>query len=103
MKTAKIYWIRKKEHTDVYSEGYIGVARDVESRIYRHRRHAKNGTHVNTVLQEILLENDYTLDIIYEGEESDCYLKEQEFRPKYRIGWNITPGGHGGSTTLGMK
>jgi hypothetical protein len=103
MKNAFVYWIRNITHTDVNKQGYVGVARDVENRIYRHKLEASKGQHQNNILQEVLFNDDTTIDVIFYGKEEDCYLKEFELRPTYRIGWNIVPGGQGGSTTLGMK
>ena len=103
MKTASVYWIRKPNHTDLTKEGYIGVARNVSGRLIRHKNLALRGQHPNNLLQEVLLQDDTILEVIFSGNETECYSKESELRPNYRIGWNIVPGGHGGSTTLGMK
>lgn len=103
MKNASVYWIKKTTHNDVTKEGYVGVARNVEKRIQRHKLHASKGQHQNNLLQEILFDDDTIVEVIFYGKEDDCYSKEFELRPTYRIGWNIVPGGHGGSTTLGMK
>jgi hypothetical protein len=103
MHNAVVYWIRLENHTNVLQEGYVGVARNLEKRISRHRRLALLGKHQNTQLQDVLSSNAYTVDILFSGDEAECYIKEFELRSYYRIGWNIVPGGNGGSTTLGMK
>jgi hypothetical protein len=103
MENAYVYWIKKATHTDVNKEGYIGVARDIKNRIYRHKLQASKGQHQNNLLQEILFDDDTIVEVIFYGKEEDCYLKELELRPSFRICWNIVPGGQGGSTTLGMK
>lgn len=103
MKTAVVYWIRSSVHSDPLKEGYIGVAEDLEYRIARHKRDAALDKHANSKLRDVLLSEDYVVDIVYSGVDVDCYKKELELRPAYRIGWNIVPGGHGGSTIKGMK
>ena len=104
MKTAVVYWIRHKNHTDVFQEGYVGVARNFKKRIQRHIHSVNKNKHSNYHLQEALNDlDDIIMDIIFEGEEKLCYIKEYEYRPQYNIGWNIVPGGSTGSTTLGKK
>ena len=103
MKNASVYWIRKISHTEISKEGYVGVARNVEKRLYRHKRLASQRKHENALLQEVLFENDTVVEVVFYGKEEECYKKEKELRPGYKIGWNIVPGGHGGSTSLGMK
>jgi hypothetical protein len=103
MQTASVYWIRNPNHTDMTKEGYIGVARNVSDRVYRHKKQASKGQHPNNLLQEVLLQDDIIVEVIFFGDEKECYEKESELRPNYKIGWNIVPGGHGGSTALGMK
>ena len=103
MKNAFVYWIKKPTHNDIKKQGYIGVARNVEKRLYRHKRLVSQNKHENHFLQEVLLDGDTLVEIIFCGQEKDCYEKEKELRPNYMIGWNIVPGGHGGSTSLGMR
>lgn len=98
-----VYWIHLERHKDPKTEGYIGVANDPIKRLKKHKILSKNNKHPNSVLSEVLKTENYLMTIIYEDTESNCYLKEFELRPDYRIGWNICPGGEGGSTTLGKK
>jgi hypothetical protein len=97
MQTSSLYWIRKLHHTDITKEGYVGVARDFSGRIYRHKNAAKKGQHQNNLLQEVLLQDDTIVEVIFFGDEKDCYEKEYELRPFFNLGWNIAPGGKGGS------
>lgn len=103
MKTAVVYWIRNKNHSNVLTEGYVGVARNLGKRISRHKRDAFFQKHQNKNLQKVLLTDDYTIDIIFSGLVEECYEQEHTLRSNYRIGWNIVPGGYGGSTNLGKK
>jgi len=103
MNIACVYWIRKKHHNDCKSEGYIGVARNVQKRFNRHVKQALNKNHKNKNLILHLFDNDIVVETLFVGDETECYLKEFQLRPNYRIGWNVVPGGHGGSTSLGKK
>jgi hypothetical protein len=96
-----VYWIHLDQHKDYKTEGYIGVAKDPIKRLKKHKTLSKNNKHPNSVLSEILNSGYYLMTLIYEDTDSNCYLKEFELRPGYRIGWNICPGGEGGSTNLG--
>lgn len=103
---ASIYWIRTKEHSDMYSEGYIGVTRNLNRRIKTHKHLAENNAHVNEKLKEslVLFKDSILIDVIFSGEEQECYDKEFELRPRKNIGWNIDIGGKGcNSGTSGMK
>lgn len=84
-----IYWVRDPSHTDPYSEGYIGITgRSVEERFAEHGdRFGSN------VIKEVLL-TDIT-------EEHSIQL-EEHYRPSWRIGWNIAPGGKLGRRPPGI-
>ena len=96
---ASVYWIHKQEHTDPSKEGYIGVSINAEKRMLNHYNMVVEGIHKNPHLTNAI--NLYGWDslikeIIFIGEEYECYLKEAELRPTKALGWNIAPGGHRG-------
>ena len=86
-----VYWIRHQDHTDIFSQGYVGVSANPKLRWYHHLRqptnsHMKNAIDKygwdNLVKQIVLISNnDYCLDI------------EKKLRPCDFIGWNATVGG----------
>lgn len=86
-----VYWIRHVDHTDMFSQGYIGISKNTEQRFKNHVRqptnvHMKNAINKygwdNLVKQIILIaDNEYCLDI------------EKKLRPVDFIGWNATAGG----------
>ena len=98
-----VYWIHLKNHKDFNSEGYIGVAKNPLNRFNKHKNLSKNNKHPNKILSENLNSGNCLLTIIFEDTDLNCYKKEFELRPNYRIGWNICPGGEGGSTNLGKS
>lgn len=104
MNNASVYWIHRKVHGSPVTEGYVGVARCVETRYLDHLSKTKLKKHINPHLANAIeAYGDITYTVLFEGPEADCYTKESELRPAYKIGWNLVPGGHGGSTTLGTK
>lgn len=101
---AIVYWIHYKDHTDPYSQGYVGVTVDFERRIKSHINEAKNGIHSNEFLRQHLTHNDIQIDILHIDEELVCYELERKYRPELNIGWNISKGGgEGGVIRTGYK
>jgi predicted GIY-YIG superfamily endonuclease len=86
-----VYWIRHQDHTDMFSQGYIGISNNVKRRMINHfnqptNTHMKNAINKygwkNLVKQVVLVaDNDYCLDI------------EKKLRPVDFIGWNQNAGG----------
>jgi group I intron endonuclease len=96
---ASIYWIHLVEHTDIYTQGYVGVSKNMDRRINDHIRKLTTNTHTNPHLKYAF--NKYgwekvVVDIFWCGEEKYCYVLENTLRPSKNIGWNITIGGHRG-------
>ena len=84
-----IYWIKKKDHQDILSEGYVGYSNNPER---RYEEHKKSNSRLGRVIQKH--ESNIDLIVVYKFEsEKEALLKEKELRPKQRIGWNIAQGG----------
>lgn len=93
MKQCYVYWIHLPEHTDMFSQGYIGITtQGVEERFKEHvalsklsgvilsRAIKKHGSSV--IVKTVLIgSTEYCLDIEY------------KLRPSDRIGWNTVAGG----------
>jgi hypothetical protein len=86
-----VYWVRHQDHTDIFSQGYVGISCKPKFRWNSHLNRPTN-THMknaiakygwaNLVKQVVLIaDNDYCLDI------------EKKLRPVDFIGWNQTAGG----------
>lgn len=102
---AFIYWIHIPEHTDMYSQGYIGVSIDPSRRLWQHRNDASKDKHCNFHLSQALKKyhSNIIQTIIFEGDESACYSLEEQIRPTENIGWNINKGGERPPSALGRK
>lgn len=90
-----VYWIRKKEHTNAYSEGYIGVTHDIKRRWREHKTEAFMNRHPNSFLGNSIkkYKDDLIYEILFVGNEDDCYKYEEFLRPTQNIGWNLRSGG----------
>jgi predicted GIY-YIG superfamily endonuclease len=95
-----VYWIRRSTHTDIKTEGYIGISKNPEKRWRGHRSKGNN-----TNLGKALKKYD---DIVYEIVEKldgvdEAKVMERSLRPDIYIGWNIVTGGGGGVMTEETK
>ncbi len=88
-----VYWIRRDIHSDIYSEGYVGITKDLNERIRSHKKN-KRRSHFTSAIKK------YNLDVLQkEIIHSDLSLekaleREQHYRPKENIGWNSQRGGY---------
>jgi group I intron endonuclease len=97
---AVVYWIRAPHHTDIFTEGYVGVTtQTAEKRFDKHVKDAKRGSEL-AVHQAIRKYGDkITVEVVIEGSEDYCYLMENKLRPEPHIGYNIAMGGNVSCTT----
>ena len=87
-KVYTVYWIRNKENTDPFCEGYIGVSANFNYRIRRYKQPGQKSH-----LYEKFL-NGAIVSVIAKGLfEHEALLLEKKFRPKRNIGWNYNSGG----------
>jgi hypothetical protein len=94
-----VYWIHLKDHTNILTEGYLGVSNEPDIRKRNHFRYLNENTHCNTKLQNAVnkygIEN-IVMSIILVADTNYCYELEKKLRPENGIGWNIAAGGNGG-------
>ena len=86
-----VYWIRAPEHTDMFSQGYIGISNNPARRFIEHSR-AKGNRHLAFAIQkhgwDTLLKTEILVaDVNY------CLDIEAKLRPSDKIGWNLVAGG----------
>jgi hypothetical protein len=89
--TVCVYWIRHKDHTDIFSQGYVGISSNFNDRLRNHKSkptnlHMKNAINkygwVNLIKEKILI-----------ATQEYCVMIEKQLRPNDFIGWNQTSGG----------
>lgn len=88
-----VYWIREQSHTDLMSQGYIGVSSNVEERFVSHGR-MDNGTnaHLRHAIKKYGWENLVKSVLLY-ADKDYCLDIERKLRPAEKIGWNLVIGG----------
>lgn len=94
---AEVYWIRLPEHTDVFSQGYVGVTgRTAKDRFAEHikdcNRACSSHYHFYRALRKYE-DKVVVVSTLIVGEEDYCYLMENKLRPENYIGWNMAAGG----------
>jgi hypothetical protein len=93
MNIYSVYWIHLLEHTDIMSEGYVGVSNNPKRRLSEHKLASKKQLNVNPYFERILNKHSVTQTIVFQGTEEECYLQEEKLRPVKNLGWNINKGG----------
>lgn len=96
-KLCHLYWIHLPEHTDITSQGYIGITTtDVNKRFIAHKSAAKTSDHV--IHRAIRKYKDkLCIKILVIGTLEYCLLLENRLRPDPHIGWNSAIGGLNGN------
>jgi hypothetical protein len=86
---AVVYWLHLPEHTDMFKDGYVGVASDFRKRMRSHKHRLKH------IWANVIAE------IVVIADSAYCLLIEQKLRPSYNIGWNKAIGGMKGHIMYG--
>lgn len=93
---AEVYWIHLPEHTDMFSEGYIGItSHTAERRFKSHVKESKRSSRkkyrihnaIAKYMESIIVETLVICSMEYATE------LEQKLRPLPKIGWNTLAGG----------
>lgn len=96
-----VYWIKRKEHSCVEKDGYIGITKNVHRRIDEHRKHYSGRSRVSNAIKKY---DDIEHIILFEGlDKQEAIEIEKRLRPDDNIGWNITKGGGLPPSNKGLK
>lgn len=101
MTVASVYWIRCQDHTDMTSQGYIGVSKNVARRFVEHSKKQQN-RHLRFAVEKYGWDNLIKSEILISTEEY-CLDIERKLRPADGIGWNCTIGGGIPPSAVGNK
>lgn len=104
---AEVYWIHSSDHTDMFSQGYIGVtSKTAQERYAEHIRASRvvnsKSSYLYNVMRKVGPENLIVKTILISDEEY-AYDIENKLRPTKSIGWNISIGGSKPPSKLGFK
>lgn len=91
MSSVSVYWIHHPEHTDMFTQGYIGVSKDIKRRWGDHAKRTGN-THLLHAIKKYGWDS-LVKEVILVAEEAYCLMIEAKLRAEDKIGWNITKGG----------
>jgi predicted GIY-YIG superfamily endonuclease len=92
-KACYVYWVRRSIHSDIKTEGYVGISYDVYNRFKAHKRLRKD-TNLTKALRKY---DDVVCDIVETcSSHADAEVLERALRPKHFTGWNMAKGGNGG-------
>ena len=75
-----IYWIHSDHETNIETQGYVGITKNLTRRLKEHRRKPN-------------FLDDRKADIFLYGDKLYCKQVEKSLRPKRNIGLNIAEGG----------
>lgn len=95
---AEVYWVHLPQHTDMFTQGYVGVtSKTAKERFAGHRREAESRKeyeryHFSRAINKYGADN-LIVDTIVIASASYCYDLEFKLRPEANIGWNMAPGG----------
>lgn len=86
-----VYWIREKEHSDLYTQGYIGITKKtLKERVREHKKNKGN----SIVAGKLRSHADLVWSVIHEVSSlEDALILEASYRPTQNIGWNLQKGG----------
>jgi predicted GIY-YIG superfamily endonuclease len=86
-----VYWIRERQHEDIYTEGYVGITKkELKERVREHKKNKGN----SIVAGKLRSSQDLVWSVIHEVETLEEALSlEHEYRPFQNTGWNLQRGG----------
>jgi hypothetical protein len=86
-----VYWIRHQDHTDMFSQGYVGISNNVKRRMLNHFSKPSN-THLKNAINKYGWKN-LVKEVVLLADKDYCLDIEKKLRPTDFIGWNATAGG----------
>jgi hypothetical protein len=94
---AQVYWIRAQHHSDITSEGYVGVSKNASKRwLYGHNWAHRKGRHENPRLANAISKygwDNLIKTVVVISDADYCYELEAKLRSSKEIGWNLAIGG----------
>jgi hypothetical protein len=86
-----VYWIREQQHTDIYTDGYVGITKKtLKERVREHKKNKKT----SIVSGKLKNNADLVCTVVHEVETLEEALSlERQYRPSQNIGWNLQKGG----------
>lgn len=97
MSKGYLYWIHLPTHTDITSQGYIGITKQAPSRRFsQHKRQARKCLNRGERLcpvQNAILKYETSMSVLVIADYDYILKLEEKLRPTKRVGWNVLTGG----------
>lgn len=94
---AEVYWIRKPEHTNIFTQGYVGVtSKTAQERFQVHINNSRLKKMKKSVIHKVIIAlgaENLVVETVCICSEEYAYDLENKLRPTERIGWNVAIGG----------
>lgn len=103
MENHSVYWYHLAEHTDPFTQGYIGVTCRPKARHLCHAKGRHSGAKVLYQAFRKYGEDQILKTILHQTSKTEAYVLEKQYRPSKKIGWNIAIGGGLPPDTTGRK
>lgn len=89
-----VYWLHLEEHTDVFSQGYIGITtQGLPKRFAQHKSLAKSGKGITVGRALRKYDNKVIATELIASDVDTCLMLEFNLRPNSNIAWNYSAGG----------
>ena len=86
-----VYWIRHQDHTDIFSQGYVGISSKPKLR-WNHHFSQPTNSHMKNAINKYGWDN-LVKQVVLIADKGYCLDIEKKLRPVDFIGWNQTAGG----------
>ena len=91
METMSVYWIHHPNHTNIMSEGYVGITRNFKDRMRFHKM-LKCNVYLANAIKKYGWDN-LIKEVILVSDKDYCIDIETKLRSQDSVGWNLVKGG----------
>jgi len=91
MTACSVYWIHHPDHSDMLTQGYIGVSKNIKTRFASHKNNPSN-EHLKHAIEKYGWDT-LVKKVLLIGDEAYCLTIEAKLRLTDKIGWNVVAGG----------
>jgi predicted GIY-YIG superfamily endonuclease len=99
MTACSVYWVHHPDHSDMLTQGYIGVSKNVKTRFSSHKNSPSN-EHLKRAIKKYGWDT-LVKKVLLIADEAYCLMIEAKLRATDQIGWNVAVGGGMPPSALG--